>query len=156
MTWIDRYQKLADAFPDRKQTPKDHFDEWLAREPLGDLRKKAARVGSVAISTQRESGVADAYILEMLFEIQAMLAVEKKSPAIKEAHGMFVRRLDCRTLFVSRNHVDIVVWCSYGRVYTIVDNKEDDPGPEDAHMISLAFAAIAEFLKAEAEVEAGS
>jgi len=138
MTWIDRYQKLADAFPDRKQTPKDHFDEWLAREHLGDLRKT------------------DAYVLEMLFEIQAMLAVEKKSPAIKEAHGMFVRRLDCRTLFVSRNHVDIVVWCSYGRVYTIVDNKEDDPGPEDAHMISLAFAAIAEFLKAEAEVEAGS
>lgn len=71
-------------------------------------------------------------------------------------HGMFVRRLDYENLCVSRNHVDIVVWYSYGLVYTIVNNKEDNPRPEDAHMISLAFAAIAEFLKAEAEVEAGS
>lgn len=56
-TWIDKYQRLAAATPERGQAPREHFDEWLARaQRLGDLRKT------------------DAYVLEMLFEIQQMLA----------------------------------------------------------------------------------
>ena len=130
MSWIEQYQRLAAATPERGQTPRQHFDEWLARAwRLGDLRK------------------AECYTLEMLFEIQQMLVEKPKARAVGD---LSVSKDKYGNLWARRGEENVAVWYSYGRVYTVLNREEMNPTPEDAQTISLAFLAIAEYLEAEA------
>lgn len=62
---------------------------------------------------------------------------------------MTVREDEHGNLWVERAPFEIVVvWYSYGRVYTVIDGEQTDPFPTaaEAELISQAFAAISEYL----------
>lgn len=57
-----------------------------------------------------------------------------------------VERDKCGSLRVKAGEETVIVWYSYGRVYTVVNGAEHDPRPEDARLIARAFNAIAAYL----------
>ena len=43
----------------------------------------------------------------------------------------------------------VIVWYSYGRVYTIANAEEEDPRPRQAKDIAQGFLAIASYLESQ-------
>jgi hypothetical protein len=53
-------------------------------------------------------------------------------------------------LLVKRGEQDVLIWYSYGRVYTVTNGEESCPTPADCCLVASAFIALATYFEKEA------
>jgi len=66
---------------------------------------------------------------------------------VEASRDLIVDKDQYGNLWVKQDEEVVLVWYSYGRVYTVVNGEESTPQPEDAGVIARAFLAIENYLK---------